>query len=136
MKHRYHNHIITTILLLISAFMIACEISAEELLEGPLPPTAKVLVVSDQAGMFGGVYYTVIEMSEADYKQLVKRMGMVHRADLLDFWSFALSGPENVDWWKVSSINDANTVFSDKKDSTYLVARYEDGKMYFKVYVY
>jgi hypothetical protein len=86
--------------------------------------------------MFGGDYFAVIEMSETDFRGLVQRMGLFNRADLLDYWSTALHAPSDVASWDVSATNDANTFFGDQRHSTYLVARYERGRMYFKVHVY
>jgi hypothetical protein len=110
--------------------------SAERLLGAPLPPSAKVIDIADRSGMFGGDYFAVIEMSESDFRALVQRMGLFHRPDLLEYWLFALRAPTDIQSWKVTEINDENTFFGDQRESTYLVARYEGGKMYFKVHVY
>lgn len=110
--------------------------SAEELLGVSLPPSAKVIDTADRAGMFGGDYFAIIEMTEDDFAGLIQRMGLLHRPNLLNYWSGALRAPKDVRFWNVSEINDENTFFGDKRHSTYLVARYERGKMYYKVHVY
>ena len=48
-------------------------LSAKQLLEAPLPSDARVLHIASRAGMFGGDYYTVIEMSERIFARLSLR---------------------------------------------------------------
>jgi hypothetical protein len=110
--------------------------SAEELLGVPLPASARVLHLADRAGLFGGDYFVVIEMPEADFQQLVVKLALVHRPDLLQYWPNALGAPKEIEWWNLNQVNDENTFFGDQRHSTYLVARYEGGKMYYKVHVY
>lgn len=110
--------------------------SAEQLLGVPLPPSAKVVNTADKGGLFGGDCFAVIEMSESDFRGLVQQMGLSNRADLLDYWPMALRAPNDIGSWDVSETNDANTFFGDQRHSTYLVARYERGRMYFKLHVY
>lgn len=101
----------------------------------PLPPSATDIRASDRAGIFGGDYYVSAVISRDDYQRLVSQLGLRHRADLLEYWSGALAA-HNTPWWTVSSVNDADTYFGDSEASTYIVTRYEGGRIYFKRHVY
>lgn len=123
---------------LASAAVVSCwprGSSAERLLGVPVPPSARVIDVVDRAGSFGGDSYVVLEMPEADFRVLVRRIGLFHRPDLLEYWPGALDA-HGVVSWHASAINDDGTFFGDQRPSTYLVARYEGGRMYYKVHVY
>lgn len=120
----------------IAMYVVTRGPSAERLLGVPLPPSAKVLETADRAGMFGGDYFVIIQMPESDFQALVQKLGLVHRADLLDYWPSALRAPDDLRSWNVTETNDANTYFGDQRHSTYLVARYENGRMYYRVHVY
>jgi len=71
-------------------------------------------------------------MPREDYQALVRRLGLRHRPDLLDDWSSALEA-QDTPWWTVSAVN---TYFGDSEESTYIVTRYEDGRLFFKCHVY
>jgi len=73
-------------------------------------------------------------MSATDFSNVVSRLALRHRPDLLDYWSGALSA-QRTPWWSVTQTNDQFTLFGED-DSTYLVARYENGRLYFKRHVY
>ena len=120
----------------VAAYALTRGPSAEQLLGVSLPPSARVIDKADRAGMFGGDYFVVIELPGSDFQALVRKMGLLHRADLLDHWPAALRAPNDLRSWTVSETNDANTFFGDQRRSTYLVARYERGRMYYKVHVY
>ena len=99
------------------------------------PSSAKDILTLDQGGMTGGNYYVSATISREDYQQIVTKLKLYHRPDLLEYWPSALRAHNN-QWWTVSSINDADTYFGDSEHSTYLVARYENGRIYFKRHVY
>ena len=60
--------------------------------------------------------------------------GLRHRADLLQYWPSALHA-QDAAWWTVTATNDSDTLFGEQS-STYLVARYESGRLFFKRHVY
>lgn len=101
----------------------------------PLPPSASDIHASDRAGMFGGDYYVSAAMSRGEYQQLVRQLGLRRRRDLLDYWPSALAA-HDTPWWAVSAINDEDTYFGDSETSTYIVTRYENGRLYLKHHVY
>ena len=84
--------------------------------------------------MFGGDYYVSAAMSESEFTNLAIRLNLRHRPDLLEYWSSALRA-QSTPWWIVTETNDQNTVFGERP-STYLVGRYENGRLYFKCHVY
>ena len=108
--------------------------SAEQILGCPLPPSATDIRFADKAGMFGGDYYVSAAMPASDFTNLLSRLNLRHRPDLLEYWSRALHA-QSTPWWTVTVTNDHNTVFGERP-STYLVARYEKGRLYFKCHVY
>jgi hypothetical protein len=108
---------------------------AERVIGAPLPPSASDVRFSDQGGMFGGDYLVSAAMTRDDFLGIVKRLGLRNRPDLLDYWPTALDN-HSTPWWAVSSANDEDTYFGDSEESTYFVARYEGGRLYFKCHVY
>lgn len=106
-----------------------------EIVGVPLPASASDPLVCIRAGLFGGDYYASATMPHEDFAQIVGRLGLWRRSDLLEYWSSALNA-SNCPWWTVTSTNDADTYFGDAEASTYLVARYEGGRIYLKRHVY
>lgn len=91
--------------------------------------------MADGAGLFGGDYYFSAIISGEDYKAMVARLGLQYRSDLLDYWPAALDA-HDISWWTVTRTNDANTLFGDSESSTYIVTRYENGRLFLKRHVY
>jgi hypothetical protein len=132
----------STVFLLVLAALIAAAVwprsstrQPADIVGVPLPPSATDIRSSDRAGMFGGDYYLSAAISREDYQRLVSQLGLRHRPDLLEYWSDALTA-HNTPWWTVSPVNDADTHFGDSEESTYIVTRYERGRLYFKRHVY
>jgi len=100
-----------------------------------LPPSASDIRFSDRAGMFGGDYYVSAVISRGDFQRIVSQLGLRHRSDLLEYWPGALTA-HDTPWWTVSSVNDSDTYFGDSVESTYIVARYEGGRIFLKYHVY
>ena len=108
---------------------------AADIIGVPLPLSAADIRIADRGGMFGGDYYVSAAISRDDYQRLVSQLGLRHRPDLLEYWHSALAA-HNTSWWTVAPVNDADTYFGDSEKSTYIVTRYEDGRLYFKRHVY
>lgn len=85
--------------------------------------------------MFGGNYYFSAVLPRSDFDLLVLKLKLRNREDLLTFWRSAFLG-KDISWWTVSSVNDSDTFFGDSEHDTYLVARYEAGRIFFKRHVY
>jgi hypothetical protein len=84
--------------------------------------------------MTGGDSYFSATISSADYMVLTQQLNLRHRADLLEYWSGALTA-RDIPWWTVTVTNDSATLFAEQP-STYIVTRYEGGRLYFKRHMY
>jgi len=108
--------------------------SAQEVLGVPLPVSASDVRVSNKGGLFGGDSYLSASISSADYMVLTQQLSLRHRADLLEYWPSALAAHDTA-WWTVTVTNDSATLFAEQP-STYIVTRFEGGRLYFKRHVY
>lgn len=108
--------------------------SAEDILGTSLPSSAKDIQISDKISFFGGDSYLTATITKEDFNELTARLKLNYKADLISLWPSALEA-HDVSWWSVSKLNDTNTLFGEEP-STYLIARYEGGKLYFKRHVY
>ena len=108
--------------------------SAHEILGTPLPASAADIRVANKGGLFGGDSYLSASITRQDFVALVQQLGLRHRADLLEYWPSALRA-QDATWWTVTATNDSDTLFGEQS-STYLVARYESGRLFFKRHVY
>jgi hypothetical protein len=108
--------------------------SAQEILGAALPPSARDVRAANKGGFFGGNSYVAASMTRQDFATLAQQLKLQHRGDLLEHWPAALRALD-VSWWKVTSTNDSDTLFGEEP-STYLVARYENGRLFFKRHVY
>jgi hypothetical protein len=108
--------------------------SAQEILGTPLPATAADVRVANKGGLFGGDSYLSASMTRQEFAALAQQLSLRHRVDLLDYWPSALHA-QDAAWWTVTATNDSDTLFGEQP-STYLVARYESGRLFFKRHVY
>ena len=108
--------------------------SAEEILGAGLPNSAADIRFTNKTGFFGGDSYLSATITREEFATLSRELGLQHRPDLLQYWPGAL-GAQDIAWWTVRSTNDADTLFGEE-ESTYLVARYESGRVFFKRHIY
>jgi hypothetical protein len=107
---------------------------AQHILGVPLPASASDVRLTQKAGVFGGDYFLSASISREDFSAVAQQLKMQHRPDLLDYWGSALRA-HDVPWWHVTVTNDADTLFREE-NSTFLVARFEKGRLFFKRHVY
>lgn len=108
---------------------------AEKVIGAALPESATDIRVAHQGGLFGGDSFVSARMSRADFEKMVSGLCLRNRPDLLQYWLTALRGAD-IEWWDVSDTNDQDTYFGDCDESTYLVVRFENERMFFKRHVY
>lgn len=108
--------------------------SAQEILGIPLPAFAADVRVANNGGLFGGDSYVSASMTRQEFAALAQQLSLRHRVDLLEYWPAALHA-QDAAWWTVTFTNDSDTLFGEQP-STYLVARYENGRLFFKRHVY
>ncbi len=107
---------------------------ASQFIGAPLPSAASAIKYADKAGFHGGDYFVSTKIDPSAFREVTSKLGMSNRNDLLTIWPEALTGAPS--WWTVSNTNDTNTFFADRpKEFSKVVARYENGTMYFKRHV-
>lgn len=104
---------------------------ATQFIGAPLPPSAKNIKYADKADFHGGDYFVAVTISQPEFREITTNLQMSYRRDLLTDWPTALES--TVPWWNPSPVNDTNTVYANRPlEFSRVVARYENGTMYFK----
>jgi len=122
--------------------------SIEGIVGVPLPKTVTD-IEGDQLTNLNtgeGTYWVVAKLPKEDFYNLVKQLELVQKPDLLEFWPEALErepspfeDDEFNELWDVKNIVNEDTYFGEKRkeeETTYIVVKYENGKLYFKKSIY
>jgi hypothetical protein len=97
----------------------------------PIPRSATEVKFADQGTFYGGDYLVSAKISRSNFLSIATSLSMSNRADLLTIWPQAFES--KVPWWNPTPINDTNTYFADRpKEYSRVLARYENGTLYFK----
>ena len=108
------------------------EPTPEQCLGFPLPAGSRVVAETGTISHVGERFF-VVEMTRDQFDQFRTAGGLTHRADLVEYWPGSLDAPPGFPWM-AHPINDEFTVYRQANDALD-VARWEDGRLYFRHHV-